>query len=200
MKPSMPEQYLPPEIVRENEIEHQANQILKTLGLEWKDLHHKKVLEIGPGLAELTRAAKKRGITVVPLEKNPDLWEDEGGLPKEVPYVIGDATKMPFENESFDIVLAKAAPPTISSKQEEVVLVINEALRVLRPGGSFRFGPLPLNASILPDDLFTPEEDKIFSPAQRIQRVSERSTQFLREHWPNVLIQGKVAVISKESI
>lgn len=52
-----------------------------------------------------------------------------------VKYVQGDATALPFENESFDVICSM----DMLEHVEDYATVVKEAARVLRPGGLFIF-------------------------------------------------------------
>lgn len=166
-------------------LEQAATNILEAMGLNWEDLQGKKVLEIGAGLAELAQAAKKRGIDVASLEKNPAIWEEEGDIPMDIEYIVGDATTLPFADESLDLIISKAAPPTISQTQEEVSRTLAEAMRVLKEGGVFRFGPARM-VYLGENPLFTEEEDRTFTQEQRAGRVLEKSLVYLRTLYPEI--------------
>ena len=163
-----------------------AEAILHDLGMTWEQLQDKKVLDIGAGLAEFAQEAKKHSINVVSLEKQPEIWE-EGTPSKDVPYIQGDAKTLPFQDNSFDVILSRAAPPTISHEKDQIIQVLKEVNRVLKIGGEFHFGPGNLNATVFTsEELFTPEETQSFSTEQRIKRIREKSIEFLQQINPNI--------------
>lgn len=57
-------------------------------------------------------------------------------------FVVGDAKRLPFADNSFDLLLSHASPPTTWTSDEEIVQVISEFGRVLNDGGEARFGPV----------------------------------------------------------
>ncbi len=156
-------------------VEKRAEFILKRLGLSWEELEGKRVLDIGAGPADLALAAAKRNVEVVSIDaKMPE------NIPGGLEYVAGDAKDLPFQDESFDVVMAHAAPPAILADKNEVKKILGEVGRVLRPGGEFRFGPVS-NANLFEDEeLFTAEEEETFSTEQRVERVRQRSLDFYR--------------------
>jgi ubiquinone/menaquinone biosynthesis C-methylase UbiE len=162
-----------------------AKDVLGAVGLSWEDLKGKKTLEIGAGLAELSQAAKQKGIDVVALEKDPSMWEEDGEVPTDVEYIVGEAEQIPLEDSSVDVVISKAAPPTISQTREEVVQVVAEAMRILKPDGVFRFGPARM-AYLGEEPIFTEEEKDAFSTEQRADRVLQKSFEVLQEMFPTV--------------
>ena len=176
---------VPPKTVSQEEEQAMSDETVaryfSDLGLEWKNLEGKKILEIGAGLATFAKEAQRRGIEVVSLEKEPELWTSEGPPPQDVQYVKGDAEKLPFADESFDMIISIAAPPIISKTKEEIRAVIGEARRVLKSGGEFRFGPAGLIGGIFDaTELFTPEEKVKLSQEERRARANQESLEFLQ--------------------
>ncbi|MGB9911327.1 MAG: class I SAM-dependent methyltransferase [Microgenomates group bacterium] len=105
-----------------------AKEIIRSLNLEGKE----KILEIGSGLGLLGQEIKKRigtktfyvGIDLAfnPLEKSKD---------REILPVQGNAIKLPFTDEAFDVVISTDVLEHIPNAEE----VIKEIRRVLKPGG-----------------------------------------------------------------
>lgn len=123
-------------------VNERAEYILETLGLHWEDLQGKHVLDLGAGNAELARAATQRGIdTIQSIDLNPSMQDPT--VEKLDLYQKADAAALPFPDESFDLVVSHAAPPTLidANNAPAIVAIVHEALRVLKPGGEFRFGP-----------------------------------------------------------
>lgn len=103
--------------------EADAHYILTMLGLDWDTLQGKKILDIGEGSPELRECAATRGITVIPL-----------------PIESGDI-EFPYADQSFDYILSFALFPGAFPDANIVESLFNEARRVLKNGGEFRFGP-----------------------------------------------------------
>jgi SAM-dependent methyltransferase len=93
------------------------------------------VLDIACGPGNATIPAAKRGANVTGLDLVPELlekgrrWATEAGV--EIGWVEGDAEQLPFEDESFDVVISTAGI-MFAPDQRRAAL---EAARVLRPGG-----------------------------------------------------------------
>ena len=104
------------------------------------DIKEKKVLDIGCGAADYLAAVGKMGAEFVggqDLDKEAIL-RGKKRLDKENiknQLIIGNATKLEFPNNYFDIVFSSDFFEHISTEVKEIV--ISEAYRVLKPGGSF---------------------------------------------------------------
>lgn len=176
---------------REEIVEKEAIEDLKDLGLDFNYLKDKLTLDIGAGSAKVAEAAKKKGVEIISLDINPEMWTEEGTKLPDVPYVKASAEKLPFDNETFDLVISHAGPFSNIPSKEIVAKIIAEAKRVLKEGGEFRFGPGNLNANIFTsEELFTPEEEESFTIEQRIERIGEKSIEFLKSIDPNITQEG----------
>jgi ubiquinone/menaquinone biosynthesis C-methylase UbiE len=95
------------------------------------------VLDVACGTGNATIPAAEAGARVVGLDLTPDLLEagalraDRAGV--EIEWVEGDAEELPFEDESFDLVLSTFG--VMFAPRHEVAA--QELVRVLRPGGRF---------------------------------------------------------------
>jgi len=160
------------------EIENHARLILKDLGLRIEDLRGKKVLDLGAGKAELAQWAKKQGMNIINLDNFTGYKRD---VPENLSYIEGEADKLPFPDESLDLILSHGSPPGITQDREEVVRIVKGAERALRKDGEFRFGPGYLHPAIFEEgELFTPDEENTFSTEERMQRIREKSLEFLK--------------------
>lgn len=165
------------------DVEMRAMNVLRRLGVNWSDLKGRDVLEIGAGAGEIGRAAKKRGINYTSLEQDPEHWKDSENFSEEMEYVVASAENIPFDDNHFDLILSHAAPPVISSTKAEASATIKEAVRVLKPGGVFRFGPVYLNAAIFEEsELFTTEELESdgLSDSEKKDRIREQALEYLK--------------------
>ena len=180
------------EDMRKNDLEsaeNRADYILNEFGLDWESLEEKHSLDVGAGGAEFSQIGKKHGVEIIALDRDPNLATDGKGPPREVDYVKGFARDLPFKDEDFDFVFSHAAPPMIGvMNKEEVVETIAEIQRVLKPKGEFRFGPVGLLANIFTEDeLFSKEEQQNFDTEERVQRVREKSLEFLQSVNPDIV-------------
>jgi SAM-dependent methyltransferase len=164
--------------------EDRAKYVLKNLGLSIENLRGKKVVDLGAGKAELAQWAKEQTINIICLD---NFAGYERNVPKGIDYVEGEADKLPFPDESLDLIISHGSPPGISQDREEVIRIVNEAERALGSNGEFRFGPGSLHPAIFKEgELFTPEEEKEFSTEDRMQRIRENSLELLKSISPNI--------------
>lgn len=158
---------------KENQEEYLEN-YLNAVGLTWEELKNKKVLDMGADLGNFADKAKEKNIDAISLEKFPEIREEEERrtLAKKAPYVRGDMEELPFNDNSFDIIISRAAPPVVAcSNKEQVEKIIKEAKRVLSPGGKFHFGPGGLDANIFSDEEL---DEAVNGNFQDIDDIGER--------------------------
>ena len=93
------------------------------------------MLEIGFGTGELLIAARKRGLTVVGLERSPAMQRQARKKLRAAgcmqPFLRGDVRHMPFAPRSFDTILATFPAEFILQAE-----TWRELHRLLRPGGA----------------------------------------------------------------
>jgi len=104
---------------------------------ELLDLNDKTILELGCGRAEITRAiatsGKNRRITALEVDEiqyNINLTIDDLS---NVDFIMGGAEKLPFADNSFDVLLMFKSLHHVPLAQMETAL--SEIGRVLKPGG-----------------------------------------------------------------
>ena len=102
-----------------------------------------RLLDLGCGAGRHAFEAARRGAEVVALDTDRGELEQvaaiatamaeagEIGDPASITASLGDATRMPFGDDSFDIVIAAEVMEHIPADQA----AMNEVARVLRPGG-----------------------------------------------------------------
>ena len=175
---------------KESFVEKEALGDLQDLGLDWQDLKDKLTLDIGAGRALIAEAAKKKGVDVISFDINPEMWIEKGVKLPDASYVKGSAEQLPFPDEKFDLIISHAGPFTNTYSKEGFIQMLSEAKRVLKEGGEIRFGPGNLNADIFMDkELFSAEEYESFTTKQRIERIGERSLEFLKSIDKNIVQQ-----------
>jgi SAM-dependent methyltransferase len=96
-----------------------------------------RVLDVACGTGNATIPAAQRGAAVTGLDITPELLErarvraERAGV--EIDWIEGDAEELPFDDESFDVVLSTFG--CMFAPRHEVAA--SEIARVLRPGGRF---------------------------------------------------------------
>ncbi len=169
------------------EVEKEAVRNLKDLGLDFGYLKNKLTLDIGAGAAEIAAVAKNKGIEVVSLDLNPGMWAAQGVKIPDVPYVRASAEAMPFPDKKFDLIISHAGPLSIVPSKKLIASIITEAKRVLKDGGELRFGPGNLNSEVFTtEELFSQEEMTLFTREQRIERIEQKSLEFLKSLDPRI--------------
>jgi SAM-dependent methyltransferase len=129
------------------------------------------VLDVGCGTGNAAIRAAQSGARVVGVDLTPELFEagrrDAAQFGVEVEWVEGDAEALPFEDESFDVVLSTFG--AIFAPRHRVTA--RELARVLRPGGRLAMFNWTLNGG--PGRFFTmlggyapPAPDWVGSPMQ----------------------------------
>jgi 2-polyprenyl-6-hydroxyphenyl methylase/3-demethylubiquinone-9 3-methyltransferase len=99
--------------------------------------YHAEILDVGSGAGFFSNAAAQAGHDVTGLDisltslKVAEMMDVTG----RVKYVEGDAYRMPFAKESFDVVVAMDLFEHVSDPEK----IISEMSRVLRPGGLLFF-------------------------------------------------------------
>jgi ubiquinone/menaquinone biosynthesis C-methylase UbiE len=124
---------------------------IEDLGLNWKKLRGKRVLDLGAGQADFALGAKKRGIEVISLDQEFGGNYPDKKLPQGVPYIVANMLDgIPLPDEDVDLIVSRAGLPEMTP--EELEKLINETKRVLKPGGEFRFGPGWIHIRALKDN------------------------------------------------
>jgi SAM-dependent methyltransferase len=90
-------------------------------------------LEVGCGEGRVARDLKRRGHSVVGIDSSPTLVRYAQAADPESQYLVADAAALPFEPESFDLVVAYNSLMDVS----DMPGTVREASRVLEKGGRF---------------------------------------------------------------
>ncbi len=95
-----------------------------------------RALDVGTGTGAGARAIRKRfpSADVVGTDMAPEMLAEARRLAPEITFVEGDASRLPFDDASFDLVA-----------HENMIPFLDEVARILRPGGwtifAFSSGP-----------------------------------------------------------
>ena len=111
--------------------------IFKQMILQGMKLGKSKLLDIGCGGGFLSNTLAKKGVQVTGIDISEDAISiaKQYDTTKKVHYFKGDAYNLPFLKNSFDFVCAMDFLEHVNNPEK----VIQEASRVLKPGGSFFF-------------------------------------------------------------
>ena len=119
-----------------------------------------RILDIGAGLGKFSKAVKDNyGIDVVSIDNNPEMWtrEGKGKVDDDIEYVKGDIYHLPFPDETFNLVLARAVVGQTNKSVvsfDEIKTIVEEAYRVLTKGGELRIAPGQIMLSYKLDEYF----------------------------------------------
>lgn len=123
-----------------------------------------KVLDLGCGDGQIARALAAQGSDVLgvdPTQLHIDIAIERGGGPR---YLLGDATDIPADDNSFDAVVACLVFEHIDQMDEAMI----EVARVLKPEGQFSFF---LNHPLLQTPGSGWIDDHIIDPPEQYWRI-----------------------------
>lgn len=117
------------------------------------DVSDKDVLELGSGANQCSRWVTRHGGRAVGLDLSMRQLQHSRRIDEEtgivVPSVLATATHLPFVTDSFDIVFCSFGALQFVADAQQAV---DEAARVLRPGGRFAFSVTHPTRWMFPDD------------------------------------------------
>ena len=93
----------------------------------------KKVLDVGCGTGRLIKKLLERNSIVTGIDVSEEMLKIARKKFKSTEFVEGDAEKLPFKDESFDIVTASFLIVHLKNLRK----FFDEAYRILKPGGTF---------------------------------------------------------------
>lgn len=105
----------------------------------------KKILDVGSGAGDFAKYARDHNISTEIYNLEP-----KNRLKIKEKTVRGRAQEIPFKDNIFDLVLSRASFPytiwgsreTDASGAAQIDRSLEDMLRVLKPGGEIRFGPI----------------------------------------------------------
>lgn len=134
----------------------ETKEYLQNLGLKREDLSGKRILDVGAGGRGFAYDVASQGIQAevfsleprfaIPPEKRVDTlfgsYADLSDTPQvHGKTVAGVAEKIPFLDNSFDLVVSNYAFPTWAPSAKSLWQFYKEAARVTKPGGEIRLYP-----------------------------------------------------------
>ncbi len=137
--------------------EFQANLVLQSISRH-VSLKGKVLLDIGCGRGGYTKVFKKSGANVISLDL--EMPQVRGIFPA---FVQGDATQLPFIDNSFDFVYSSS----LIEHLPEPIHLLHEVHRVLKKGGTFYLSFPPFYTPVgghqfKPFNMFLPEKIATF--------------------------------------
>lgn len=151
-----------------------------------ESLRGKRILEVGCGSAPVARWLAQAGAHPVGFDLSGGMLRHalaanaRTGL--DVPLVQADASAMPFAGESFDLVVSSFGAIAFVAHPE---LVMQEACRVLRPGGLFVFStnhPIRWVLPDSPDPADLTVRSSYFDPAAYVEIDTARRPTYVETH------------------
>ncbi len=135
-----------------------------------------KVLEVACNMGTtLIEIAKKYKCNITGIDKDENFLNQakenikNANLESKVKLLLGDATKLPFEDETFDVVINEAMLTMLSLKDKEKA--VKEYFRVLKKGGK-----------LLTHDITIPKEDPEMIKKLRLS-INVLATPLVEEKW-----------------
>lgn len=137
------------------------------------------VLDAGCGIGGPSRyLAKSHACTVEAVDLTPEFVQVAGelnervGLGDRISLRTGSVTELPYDDQSFDVVLCQNVSMNVADK----AAMFSEAFRVLRPGGIYTFSHLaegPNGSPIYPLPwAMSPEVSFLETPAAILERLA----------------------------
>ncbi|WP_121741907.1 class I SAM-dependent methyltransferase [Natronorubrum halophilum] len=99
---------------------------------------HDRILDVGCGTGELSRVLREEsdGATVIGCDADSELLEIATGYDESIPVVAGDALRLPFPDDTFDLVVCQALLinlPDPAAALEEFARVSTDLVAAVEP-------------------------------------------------------------------
>ncbi len=150
-----------------------------------------KVLEVACNMGTtLVEIVKKYNCNVTGLDKDENFLNQakenikKENLESKVNLMIGDATKLPFEDETFDIVINEAMLTMLNQNDKEKA--VKEYFRVLKKGGK-----------LLTHDITIPKENPEMIKELR-QSINVLATPLTKEKWLEILKKAQFEKVTTQ--
>lgn len=174
----------------------------RDLGLNRKIIAGKTILDMGAGLAGFADVYHSwKGTKIISLDKKPGWFgELKERVPKDIPYIQADSTRLPFNDGSFDMVVSRLLLPYVVNSQNEsqmkqdTSVLFTEVKRVLKPGGEYRFDignlfdPHDIRYNIMLPDTGEPGYMTVREDVKS-RDIREKALKYLQEIDPNITMR-----------
>lgn len=107
----------------------EKDQVLPLLG----EINNKQILDVGAGNGRLSSKLAKLGAEVTALDVSEEMLKSLKRKSKKIEIILAEAESLPFDNDSFDVVVATF----LIVHLKDLKLFFDEVYRVLKPGGLF---------------------------------------------------------------
>lgn len=142
------------------------------LRIDHRDLAGKVVLDLGSGPGDMFAQEMKHKVPDAKVVSyDYDSVQEKDVTRQSSKHVRGLFSQLPFADNSMDVVLSSAGMPLYLHNQEQMKVAFKEAIRVLKPGGEGRFGPVQYS------DVVDTDQSKF--PYQRFKKHSVEETKKL---------------------
>ena len=157
-----------------------------------ENISEKKVLEVGSGrgggASYVSRYLKPKSVVGIDISKNAVRLCNSTHQHPNLSFCVGDSEKIPFEDESFDVVLNVES----SHCYGNIPLFLTEVKRILKPGGFFLWADFRLTKkmSVLFNCFLDSglekirEKDITSSVVNALKKMSKERKEKIKKHVP----------------
>jgi ubiquinone/menaquinone biosynthesis C-methylase UbiE len=97
----------------------------------------RRALDVGCGNGRISSWLAGRGADVAGVDPSQEMLSAARDLSPQVEFLLGDAEQLPFEGESFDVVVSVTVLQYLAQQPERLSTAAAEIARVLRANGRF---------------------------------------------------------------
>lgn len=166
-------------------------QFLEMLG----DVKDKKILDVGAGSGRISGELSKLGAKITALDVSSKMLEKlKAKKFKNVETVVGDAENLPFEDETFDIVVATFLVVHLKNPK----YFFAESYRVLKPNGILLVSninqkeppEIPTKEGVIKIDSFYHRPEQIKEQMEELAFGVEEKFIYENNIWVNQILKG----------
>jgi len=119
------------EMIKNKKISERIEWFIKDIKLYCNKTQHPYVLDVGCFDGYTTYCLKQAGFNPTGIDCSPKAIEEADKNVPNVPFTVGFAEELPFQDELFDAVIMSQ----VIEHLKEPVVALKEAMRVLKPNG-----------------------------------------------------------------